>query len=55
MLKTNGKNMVSKDEIIFQEGDALTQIGIVLSGKVIMQGENIRIVKSQGSYLALNS
>ena len=55
MLKTNGRNMVSKDEIIFQEGDALTQIGIVLSGKVIMQGENIRLVKSQGSYLALNS
>ena len=55
MLKTNGKNMVSKDEIIFKEGDALTQIGIVLSGKVIMQGENIRLVKSQGSYLALNS
>ncbi len=55
MLKTNGRNVVSKDEIIFKEGDALTQIGIVLSGKVVMQGENIRLVKSNGSYLALNS
>ena len=33
MLKTNGRNVVSKDEIIFKEGDALTQIGIVLSGR----------------------
>ncbi len=33
MLKTNGRNMVSKDEIIFQEGDALTQIGIVFIWK----------------------
>lgn len=54
MLKVNGKNAVKKGEIIFQEGEILTQIGIVLSGKVIMQGENVRMIRPQGSYLALN-
>ncbi|MDE7479364.1 MAG: cyclic nucleotide-binding domain-containing protein, partial [Lachnospiraceae bacterium] len=55
MLKANGKNTVKKDEVIFKEGDELTQIGIVLSGKVNMQGENVRMVRPQGTYLALNS
>lgn len=55
MLKANGKNAVKKGEIIFQEGDQVSQIGIVLSGKVVMQGENVRMVCPQGSYLALNS
>lgn len=55
MLKVNGKNAVKKGEIIFQEGEELTQIGIVLSGKVLMQGENVRMIRPQGSYLALNA
>lgn len=54
MLKVNGKNAVKKGEIIFQEGDELKQIGIVLSGKVLMQGKNVKIILPHGSYLALN-
>ena len=54
MLKVNGKNAVKKGEIIFQEGDELKQIGIVLSGKVLMQGKNVKMVRPHGSYLALN-
>jgi len=54
MLKGNGKNAVKKGEIIFQEGEELKQIGVVLSGKVVMQGENVRMIYPQGSYLALN-
>lgn len=55
MLKGNGKNAVKKGEIIFQKGEEVNQIGIVLSGKVMMQGENVRMIRPQGSYLALNS
>lgn len=55
MLKVNGKNAVKKGEIIFQKGEEMKQIGIVLSGKVIMQGENVRMIRPQGSYLALNA
>ncbi|MDE5698495.1 MAG: cyclic nucleotide-binding domain-containing protein [Lachnospiraceae bacterium] len=55
MLKANGKNAVKKGEIIFQKGEEVNQIGIVLSGKVVMQGENVRMIRPQGSYLALNS
>ncbi|MDE7203455.1 MAG: cyclic nucleotide-binding domain-containing protein [Lachnospiraceae bacterium] len=55
MLKANGKNAVKKGEIIFEQGEEISQIGIVLSGKVISQGENIRMIRPQGSYLALNA
>jgi len=54
MLKVNGKNAVKKGEVIFQEGDELKQIGIVLSGKVLMQGKNVKMIRPHGSYLALN-
>ncbi len=54
MLKINGKNAVKKGEVIFQEGDELKQIGIVLSGKVLMQRKNVKMIRPHGSYLALN-
>lgn len=54
MLKINGKNAVKKGEVIFQEGDELKQIGIVLSGKVLMQRKNVKMIRLHGSYLALN-
>lgn len=54
MLKENGKNTVKKGEVIFAEGDTLNQIGIVLAGKVLMQGQYVKMIKAQGSYLALN-
>ncbi len=55
MLKENGKNVVKKGEVIFAKNEELKQIGIVLAGKVLMSNEYMRMVKPQGSYLALNS
>lgn len=55
MLKVNGKNAVKKGEVIFRQGDEISQIGIVLTGKVLSQGEHIRMIRPQGSYLALNA
>lgn len=54
MLNANGKNNVKKGEVIFKKGEELNQIGIVLSGKVEVQGEYVRILQTQGSCLALN-
>lgn len=54
MLKENGKNTVKKGEVIFAKGEEITQIGIVLAGKVMMQGNYYRLIRPQGSYLALN-
>lgn len=54
MLKDNAKNAVGKGEVIFTKGDAITQVGIVLSGKVMVQMDCVRLVRAQGSYLALN-
>lgn len=54
MLKVSGKNIVKKGEVIFEKGEEITQIGIVLSGKVVVQGEYVKMIRSQGTYLALN-
>lgn len=54
MLKANGKNAVKKGEVIFAKGEKVTQIGIVLAGKVGMQDNCFRTIRPQGSYLALN-
>ncbi|MDE6918546.1 MAG: cyclic nucleotide-binding domain-containing protein, partial [Lachnospiraceae bacterium] len=55
MLNVNGKNAVKKGEVIFGEGEEMNQIGIVLSGKVVLQEEHVKMIRPQGSYLALNS
>lgn len=54
MLNTMGKNAVQKGEIIFQQGDPISQVAIVLSGKVLMQNEWMQLVRAQGSFLAIN-
>lgn len=54
MLKVNGKNAVKKGEIVFQQGEEVGQVGIVLSGKVMMQNEWMKLIRPQGSFLALN-
>ncbi len=54
MLKVSGKNVVKKGEVIFGKGEEITQIGIILSGKVVVQGEYVKMIRSQGTYLALN-
>lgn len=55
MLKENGKNAVKKGEVIFAKGEAVTQIGIVLSGRVLLQGEAFRLIKPQGSCIAISA
>lgn len=54
MLSVNGKNAVKKNEVVFQQGDTVTQIGVVLSGKVLMQNEWSTFVRGQGSVIGLN-
>lgn len=54
MLGTIGKNAVKKGEIIFAQGTPVTQVGIILSGKVLMQNEWMKMFRTQGSFLALN-
>lgn len=54
MLSANGKNAVKKNDMIFKQGDAVTQVGIVLSGKVLMQNEWLKLIRGQGAFIALN-
>ncbi|MFR5953723.1 MAG: hypothetical protein ACLUGQ_08655 [Coprococcus sp.] len=49
-----GKNIIKrKAEVIFAQGDTVSHIGIVLAGKVLMQNEWMRLVRNQGSFIAL--
>lgn len=50
----NGKNVIKKNEVIFSQGDEVTRVGIVLAGKVLMQNEWMKLVRPQGSFIALN-
>ena len=55
MLNANGKNLVKKGEVIFSQGEIRKQVGIVLSGKVLMETDCTKLVRGQGSYIALNA
>ena len=50
----NGKNVIKKGEVVFSQGDEVKQIGIVLAGKVLMQSDWFKIIRNQGSFIALN-
>lgn len=54
MLSVKGKNAVKKGEVIFAQGDAVSQVGIVLSGKVLEENEWNKQIRAQGSFIALN-
>lgn len=53
-MLNNGKNTIKKGTVIFSQGEAISQIGLLLSGKVIAQNENMKFIRENGSYLALN-
>ncbi len=54
MLSSNGKNNIKKGEVIFTQGEPIKQVGLLLSGKVIIQNEFMKLSCANGSYLALN-
>lgn len=54
MLSVIGKNAVKKGDLIFREGEKITQLGIVLSGRVQMRNSWMSFVRPQGSFLAIN-
>ena len=54
MQRAAGKNIVKKDEVIFSKGEPMTQVGILLAGKILVQNDYLQEVRTQGSFLALN-
>ncbi|MBE5960406.1 MAG: Crp/Fnr family transcriptional regulator [Lachnospiraceae bacterium] len=53
-LKPNAVNQIPKGNLIFQEGEAVEQICLILKGHVSMMNAGIKTVLSSGSFIGSN-
>lgn len=52
-LKKNSVNQIIKGTNIFEEGDEVTEIGLVVKGRVRVQAEGINVMLGSGNFLGL--
>lgn len=52
-LKKNSINQIIKGMNIFEAGDAVTEIGLVIKGRVRIQAEGVNLVVGSGNFLGL--
>lgn len=52
-LKKNSVNQIIKDTNIFEAGDEVTEIGLVVKGRVRVHAEGINLVVGSGNFLGL--
>ena len=52
-LKKNSLNQVIKDSEIFCEGDPVTDIGLVIKGRVRVVSEGINVLVGTGNFLGI--
>jgi len=52
-LKKNSVNQILKETNIFEEGDEVTEIGLVVKGRVRVQAEGVNLVLGSGNFLGL--
>lgn len=52
-LKKNSVNQIIKGTNIFEEGDEITEIGLVVKGRVHVQAEGVNLVLGSGNFLGL--
>lgn len=52
-LKKNSVNQVIKDTNIFEEGDAVTVVGLVIKGRVRVRADGVNLVLGSGNFLGL--
>lgn len=53
MQLVQGKNPISKGTVLFQEGEQMEWLAILLAGKILIKNKCYRIVKAQGTFLGL--
>lgn len=54
-LKKNSVNQIIKGTNIFEEGDEVTEIGLVVKGRVRVQAEGVNLVMGSGNFLGLSA
>lgn len=52
-LKKNSVNQIIKGTNIFEEGDEITEIGLVVKGRIRVQAEGVNLVVGSGNFLGL--
>ena len=52
-MKRNSVNQVIKDTNIFEEGDAVTVVGLVIKGRVRVRADGVNLVLGSGNFLGL--
>ena len=52
-LKKNSVNQVIKGTNIFEEGDEVTEIGLLVKGRVCVHAEGVKLVLGSGNFLGL--
>lgn len=50
-IKKNSVNQIIKGTNIFEEGDEVTEIGLVVKGRVRVQAEGINLALGSGNFL----
>ena len=52
-MKKNSVNQVIKDTTIFEEGEAVTVVGLVIKGRVRVRADGVNLVLGSGNFLGL--
>ena len=52
-LKKNSVNQIIKGTDIFEEGDEVTEVGLVIKGRVRVHTEGVNLVVGSGNFLGL--
>lgn len=52
-LKKNSVNQIIKETNIFEEGDEVTEVGLIVKGRVRVQTEGVSLVLGSGNFLGL--
>ena len=52
-LVLNGNSSISKGTVIFEKGQPLRSVALILKGRVVVQGEGVRLVVGSGNFLGM--
>ena len=52
-LKKDGVNQILKSSVIFEEGDMIDAVALVIKGRIRMQGQGVNLVTGSGSFLGI--
>lgn len=52
-LVINGKNPVAKGTVIYEKGQPLQSVGLILKGRVVVEGDGVKTILNSGNFLGM--